>query len=114
MHCPHIWHPNKGFLRAFSLVTINHINGLLFPNTNWASITQEFGTIKSVDVIKALRAENSWTHYGNLENNELLNHWSKKNLLDAFRPQDSKWEQKIVNRGMTLFKQSFVTDKLQI
>ena len=53
-----------------------------------------------------MRAENSWTHYGNLENNEFLNQWSKKNLLDAFRPQDSKWEQKIVNRGMTLFKQS--------
>ncbi len=35
--------------------------GLLFPNTSWTSITQEFGTIKSVNVIKALRAENSWT-----------------------------------------------------
>ena len=79
---------------------------LLFPHINWTSITQEFGTIKGVDVIKALRAENSWTHYGSLENNDFLTHWSKKNLLDAFRPQDSKWEQKIVNRGMTLFEQS--------
>ena len=80
--------------------------GLLFPNTSWTSITQEFGTIKSVNVIKALRAENSWTHYGNLKNSSLLNHWSKKDVLNAFRPQDKSWEEKIENRGNILFQQS--------
>ena len=79
---------------------------LLFPNINWTSITQEFGTIKSVNVIKSLRAENSWTHYGNITGNKFLNHWSKKNLLNAFRPQSLIWEQKVLNRGTILFKQS--------
>ena len=59
---------------------------LLFPEINWTSITQEFGTLKGYKVIQALRAENSWTHYGNYDSNTVLNHWSKCNLLEAFRP----------------------------
>ena len=80
--------------------------GLLFPNTSWTSITQEFGTIKSVNVIKALRAENSWTHYSNKEGLQLLKHWSKNKLLAAFRPEDEVWENKIINRGTILYNQS--------
>ena len=79
---------------------------LLFPNIKWTSVTQEFGTIKSVDVIKALRAENSWTHFGNATGNDLLKHWSKKQVLDAFRPKSKVWENKIIDRGMILFEQS--------
>ena len=80
---------------------------LLFPDINWTSITQEFGTLKGLSVISALRAENSWTHYGNYNNNNVLDHWSKKNLLDAFRPIDKKWEEKIIERGITFFNHSY-------
>jgi len=79
---------------------------LRFPNINWTSITQEFGTISSVEVIKSLRAENGWTHYNNVEGQDILNHWSKKAVLDAFRPQDKKWEKKIIHRGNKLFEQT--------
>ena len=80
---------------------------LLFPNINWTSITQEFGTLKGLDVISALRAENSWTHYGKHNKDNLLNHWSKKQLLKAFRPDDQAWENKIIERGITFFNHSY-------
>lgn len=79
---------------------------LRFPNINWTSITQEFGTISGVSVIQSLRSESSWTHYSNKEGLDLLNHWSKKDLLAAFRPFDHRWENKIVLRGDKLFKQT--------
>ena len=79
---------------------------LLFPDINWTSITQEFGTIPSINVMKALRAENSWTHYSNKEGLQLLKHWSKNKLLAAFRPEDEVWENKIINRGTILYNQS--------
>tara|TARA_B100002052_G_C15881621_1_gene599552 strand:+ start:2411 stop:3511 length:1101 start_codon:yes stop_codon:yes gene_type:complete len=80
---------------------------LLFPEINWTSITQEFGTLKGYKVIQALRAENSWTHYGNYDNNTVLNHWSKCSLLEAFRPSNDYWENKIMTRGLKFYKQSF-------
>ena len=80
---------------------------LLFPDINWTSITQEFGTLKGLSVISALRAENSWTHYGNYNNNNALEHWSKKKLLEAFRPIDQKWEKRIIERGITFFNHSY-------
>ena len=80
---------------------------LLFPNIDWTSITQEFGTLKGLDVISALRAENSWTHYGKSNGNDLLEHWSKKQLLEAFRPSNQDWEKRIIERGKTFFNNSY-------
>ena len=80
---------------------------LLFPDINWTSITQEFGTLKGLSVISALRAENSWTHYGKYNNNNVLEHWSKKELLEAFRPSDQAWENRIIKRGITFFNHSY-------
>ena len=79
---------------------------LRFPNIEWTSITQEFGTISGVSVIKSLRSESSWTHYSNEKGLKLLKHWSKQDLLAAFRPFDSNWENKIISRGKKLFKQT--------
>ena len=80
---------------------------LLFPNISWTSITQEFGTLKGLDVISALRAENSWTHYGNYNNDNVLDHWSKKLLIEAFRPNNQDWENRIIERGKTFFNNSY-------
>ena len=77
-----------------------------FSGINWTAITQEFGTVPSINVMKALRAENSWTHYSNREGIDLLNHWSKNNLLAAFRPDNDIWENKIIERGLTLDDQA--------
>ena len=80
---------------------------LLFQDINWTSITQEFGTIPSIDVIQALRIENCWTHYGNKKGSDILNHWSKCKLLEAFRPENKIWQDKIISRGSILFNQTF-------
>ena len=80
---------------------------LLFPHINWTSITQEFGTLKGLDVINALRSENSWTHYGKYDNDTVLKHWSKKQLLEAFRPNNQAWENRIIKRGITFFNHSY-------
>ena len=77
-----------------------------FPNIKWTSITQEFGTISGISVIKSLRSESSWNHYSNKEGLDLLNHWSKEDLLGAFRLFDYKWEDKIILRGSKLFNQA--------
>ena len=79
---------------------------LRFPNINWTSIAQEFGTISGLSVIKSSRSESSWTHYSKNPKLDLLNHWTKKDLLKAFRPFDTNWENKIVLRGDKLFKQT--------
>ena len=79
---------------------------LRFPKIYWTSITQEFGTISGINVINSLRSESSWNHYSNKLGIDLLNHWSKENLLKAFRPFDYKWEDKIIYRGSKLFNQT--------
>ena len=76
---------------------------LRFPNINWTSITQEFGTINGISVISSLRTESSWAHYGKLSGTDFMNHWSKVDLLAAFRPFEKKWEEKITHRGIKLF-----------
>ena len=80
---------------------------LRFPNINWTSITQEFGTINGISVISSLRTESSWAHYGKLSGIDFINHWSKVDLLAAFRPFEKKWEEKIIHRGIKLFNHTF-------
>ena len=33
-----------------------------------------------------------------------MNHWSRTNLLKTFNPKDSIWQQKLIDRGLTVFK----------
>ena len=79
---------------------------LRFPEINWTSITQEFGTINGISVISSLRTESSWVHYSKLKDKDIINHWCKKDLLNAFRPFNKKWESKIIYRGLKLFNQT--------
>ena len=38
------------------------------------------------------------------DEHEILNHWSRNNLLRTFNPEDSIWQEKLINRGNTVFK----------
>ena len=74
-------------------------------NINWLCITQEFGTFGPTKVFKNLRAENRWTHNNNLSDQvKVKNHWSRTNLLKTFNPKDSTWQNKLIERGLTVFK----------
>ena len=74
-----------------------------FPNIEWTSITQEFGTVGPYAVIAALRSENQWTQWGGERGREALNHWSRDKLLATFRLKKPKWENKLITRGRKLF-----------
>jgi len=76
-----------------------------FSSIEWLCITQEFGTFGPTKVFKNLRAENRWTQNNKLKDqNKILNHWSRKNLLNTFNPKDSVWQEKLISRGNTVFK----------
>ena len=76
-----------------------------FSSIKWLCITQEFGTFNPTTVFKNLRAENRWTQNNKLKDEKaILNHWSRRNLLNTFNPEDSVWQEKLINRGNDVFR----------
>ncbi len=73
------------------------------PKIDWLCIGQEFGTYKPLRVLRALRDESRWHHYGD---NRQLDHKSKMNLLEAFCPADLCWRQAVVRRGQQLVEKA--------
>jgi len=75
-----------------------------YDKIEWTSITQEFGTFKPVEVLKASRAENRWTQWGQyLDQVDARRHWSRENMLRTFNPKDEVWQAKITYRGRIVF-----------
>jgi hypothetical protein len=76
-----------------------------FPGISWTYLTQEFGTFKSIKVIRANRDENRWTQWGDyVDEAGAKSHWSRLNLLRMFNPNDAIWQDKIVSRGNAVFE----------
>jgi hypothetical protein len=76
-----------------------------FPGISWTYLTQEFGTFKSIKVIRANRDENRWTQWGDyVDEAGAKSHWSRLNLLRIFNPNDAIWQDKIVSRGNAVFE----------
>jgi hypothetical protein len=73
----------------------------LFPEKEVNFLTQEFGTYSNLKVLKALRAENQYHHYGE----KRLTHWSKRNLKEAFCPDSDNWRTDILSKGVELAQQ---------
>lgn len=71
------------------------------PKATICAITQEFGTYNSTKVLRALREENRWHHYGA----GTLDHPSKRILKETFCPQDETWRESVLTRGDELLKQ---------
>jgi hypothetical protein len=65
-------------------------------------ITQEFGTYPNLYVLHALRDENRSHHLGDRSKNSP----SKEHLREAFNPDHSLWQTKVVTDGVTLFERS--------
>ena len=65
-------------------------------------VAQEFGTSSAVQVVKALRAENRWHHYGGGR----IDHPTKRDLKLAFIPEDESWRRTALNRGRTVVRQA--------
>ncbi|MDA2936814.1 M14 family metallopeptidase [Acidobacteria bacterium AH-259-A15] len=73
--------------------------GREMPQVDWACVLQEFGTFHVLRVLKALREENRWHHYGQKDQ---LDHSAKQGLLQAFCPDDDRWRREILSRGREL------------
>ena len=90
------------------------LNGLenKYQDLCFNSIYQEFGTIGPLKVLKKLKHENQWTFYKENDPIIQLNHWSRKQLLKAFNPENENWKMKILNRGKLLFNNAcaFISD----
>ena len=70
----------------------------LFGEAKVDFITQEFGTFSGVRILKGLRAENQYHHYGDAD----FNHWSKMALKNLFCPSSEKWRTSILHDGVSL------------
>ena len=76
-----------------------------FPDIDWTYVTQEFGTFNPIKVFKNLRAENRWTQNSDNKNDKfLMQHWTRKKLLNTFNPNDYEWHENIISRGQEVFK----------
>ena len=65
-------------------------------------LCQEFGTYHVMQVVRALRAENRWHHYGD----ETLEHPTKAELKEKFSPDDEFWRQTVLDRGREVIGQA--------
>ena len=74
----------------------------VLPGARTYFVTQEFGTYNSVRALKALREENRWYHYGGGG----IDHPTKRDLKEAFAPNDDLWRTTVLQRGKTVFKQA--------
>jgi hypothetical protein len=74
----------------------------LFARAEIHFATQEFGTLHTVRVLAALRAENRWHHYAG----GAVDHVSKHRLLAVFCPPDERWRTQVLRRGGELFAQA--------
>lgn len=74
----------------------------LFTGKELTCLTVEYGTYSGFRMLRDLRAENQYHHYGEKK----LDHWSKRNLKEAFCPQSSDWRRKVVTQGCELVERS--------
>jgi hypothetical protein len=58
-------------------------------------VTQEFGTYSPIKVLRALREENRWHHYGG----GTMEHPCKPGLKEIFCPQSEGWRTSTLARG---------------
>jgi hypothetical protein len=74
----------------------------LVPGAEVHFATQEFGTLRPLRVLAALRAENRWHHYGGGD----VSHPVKRRLLEVFCPADERWRAAVLNRGAEVLAQA--------
>ena len=72
------------------------------PNADVHFVAQEFGTYHVVRVLRALRAENRWHHYGDGG----IDHATKLTLRERFAPEDESWRKAVLDRGRIVIGQA--------
>jgi hypothetical protein len=70
----------------------------------WTSITQEFGTIKPIPLLKLARAENRATQWSSKPPLRLLQSRERRDMLNAFNPRSMKWRRMILQRSRAIIE----------
>jgi hypothetical protein len=71
------------------------------PTADAYFVAQEFGTYNVVQVVRALRAENRWHHYGDGG----VEHPAKLALKERFFPENESWRDTVLERGRIVIGQ---------
>ena len=110
-------HPYKGSAHAASVIqgyenvkgTVNdYFRPLFSPSEEPVIVTQEFGTVPSILVARALVAENAAYHYS--PKDQALD-WAERTTKPAFYPQSLSWRRQILQRGVHLLIQAMERSK---
>ena len=75
-----------------------------FPDKEWTSITQEFGTIKPIPLLRLARAENRLTQWSGKPPLRLLSSIERREMLKAFNPNSLKWRKMILQRSREIIE----------
>jgi len=76
------------------------LHKMCFPKTKFSAFTQEFGTYSNIYILKKLIEENYYTHHKNIDHD----HKSRKNLLNAFYPDNKIWRQNALINGIKVYE----------
>ena len=74
----------------------------VFPSADLHFVAEEFGTYRPIHIVRALREENRWHHWGG----GTPGHPAKHALRDAFSPEDEAWRQAVLTRGQSLLREA--------
>ena len=74
----------------------------VLPSAGVYFVAQEFGTYNAVRVVKSLRAENRWHHYGDGG----FKHPTKQVLKERFSPDSQSWRDAVLRRGRIVIGQA--------
>ena len=89
-------------LKAFGGLRRSCNRPRVLPGREVYFLTQEFGTYHAMRVLRALRAENRWHHYGD----GTVDHPTKRELEEKFSPADEDWRQTVLRRGCEVIGQA--------
>jgi hypothetical protein len=70
----------------------------LLPKARIEFVLQELGTRSPLVVLRALREENRWHHYGDGR----IDHPAKKRLREALCPASPRWRERVLAKGVAL------------
>ena len=77
---------------------LSEVFPMLEAKPEWSFLLQEFGTYPALRVLNALRIENYWYQHGVTS----PEHPSRQQLKEMLAPNNRKWRDSIVDRGVSL------------
>ncbi|WP_333312367.1 MULTISPECIES: DUF2817 domain-containing protein [unclassified Microcoleus] len=77
----------------------------LLPECRYDLLTAEFGTYSTIQVLKALRAENRAYWWGKSDQSY---EWTKDQLVEMFAPISRKWREQCLTQGLDVCKRALM------